>query len=183
MFRGLGFLSSAPRLRSAQSACAGAALTVLFPGTPHVPPQSGNMATSMPLAAASVATPAIAASAARPRASAITARQSGHGSSLLIRLSNRRGPAPAAAAADSTAAAEDDAASVAAKYYAAAAADLAAAAATESPTTPSGGTVDGMYSGTVLFHLYPSLADPKPIFSSFLEGALHCCEVGLRPGA
>lgn len=34
-----------------------------------------------------------------------------------------------------------------------------------------------MYSGTVFFHLYPELTDPKPIFNSFLEGALHCCEV------
>jgi hypothetical protein len=35
-----------------------------------------------------------------------------------------------------------------------------------------------MYSGTVFFHLYAELTDPKPIFKSFLEGALHCCEVG-----
>ena len=36
---------------------------------------------------------------------------------------------------------------------------------------------DGMYDGTVFFHLYPELKSPKPIFSTFLEGALHCCEV------
>ena len=36
---------------------------------------------------------------------------------------------------------------------------------------------DGMCDGTVFFHLYPELKSPKPIFSTFLEGALHCCEV------
>ena len=36
---------------------------------------------------------------------------------------------------------------------------------------------DGMYDGTVFFHLYPELKSPKPIFSTCLEGALHCCEV------
>ena len=36
---------------------------------------------------------------------------------------------------------------------------------------------DGMYDGTVFFHIYPELKSPKPIFSTFLEGALHCCEV------
>ena len=35
----------------------------------------------------------------------------------------------------------------------------------------------GMYDGTVFFHLYPELTDPKPIFNTFLEGALHCAEV------
>ena len=34
-----------------------------------------------------------------------------------------------------------------------------------------------MYDGTVFFHLYPELTDPKPIFNTFLEGALHCAEV------
>lgn len=36
---------------------------------------------------------------------------------------------------------------------------------------------EGLYRGTVFFHLYPELSDPKPIFNTFLEGALHCCEV------
>ena len=36
---------------------------------------------------------------------------------------------------------------------------------------------DGMYDGTLLFHVYPQLTAPKPIFSTFLEGALHCAEV------
>ena len=35
----------------------------------------------------------------------------------------------------------------------------------------------GMYDGTVFFHLYPELSSPKPIFNTFLEGALHCAEV------
>ena len=36
---------------------------------------------------------------------------------------------------------------------------------------------DGLYDGTLLFHVYPQLKAPKPIFSTFLEGALHCAEV------
>ena len=36
---------------------------------------------------------------------------------------------------------------------------------------------DGLYDGTLLFHVYPQLTAPKPIFSTFLEGALHCAEV------
>jgi len=34
-----------------------------------------------------------------------------------------------------------------------------------------------MYDGTVLFHLYDELVAPKPIFTTFLEGALHVAEV------
>ena len=33
------------------------------------------------------------------------------------------------------------------------------------------------YDGTVVFHVYDSLEAPKPIFSTFLEGALHVVEV------
>jgi hypothetical protein len=35
----------------------------------------------------------------------------------------------------------------------------------------------GMYDGTVLFHVFPQLTPPTPIFSTFLEGALHVAEV------
>ena len=33
------------------------------------------------------------------------------------------------------------------------------------------------YDGTVVFHVYDSLDAPKPIFATFLEGALHVVEV------
>ena len=46
-----------------------------------------------------------------------------------------------------------------------------------SPAADPAVNADGMYDGTVFFHLYPELKSPKPIFSTFLEGALHCCEV------
>ena len=36
---------------------------------------------------------------------------------------------------------------------------------------------DGLYDGTLLFHVFPDLKAPKPIFMTFLEGALHCAEV------
>ena len=39
-----------------------------------------------------------------------------------------------------------------------------------------------MYGGTVFFHLFPELASPVPVFSTFLEGALHCCEAGVAGG-
>ena len=42
----------------------------------------------------------------------------------------------------------------------------AAAAATAAASSAG---PDGMYAGTVLFHLYPDLKDPKPIFTTFLE--------------
>ena len=35
----------------------------------------------------------------------------------------------------------------------------------------------GVYDGTVVVHVYDTLSAPKPIFSSFLEGALHVAEV------
>jgi hypothetical protein len=41
----------------------------------------------------------------------------------------------------------------------------------------SASNADGMYDGTVLFHLYDELVAPKPIFTTFLEGALHVAEV------
>ena len=44
----------------------------------------------------------------------------------------------------------------------------------------SGG--DGLYSGGTFFHIYEKLTDPKPIFNTFLEGALHAT-VGRRGGA
>ena len=51
------------------------------------------------------------------------------------------------------------------------------ASAAEEATPPSPMAEDGTFSGTVFFHLYAQLTDPKPIFNTFLEGALHCCEV------
>ena len=44
-------------------------------------------------------------------------------------------------------------------------------------TRASASTSDGMYDGTVLFHVFPQLSAPKPIFTTFLEGALYCAEV------
>ena len=49
------------------------------------------------------------------------------------------------------------------------------------PASTSAGEV-GMYGGTVFFHLFPELASPVPVFSTFLEGALHCCEAGVAGG-
>lgn len=38
-------------------------------------------------------------------------------------------------------------------------------------------TRTGTYDGSVVFHVYDSLEAPKPIFNTFLEGALHVVEV------
>ena len=48
--------------------------------------------------------------------------------------------------------------------------DLRADARTSPAAADPAANADGMYDGTVFFHLYPELKSPKPIFSTF-EGA------------
>ena len=48
---------------------------------------------------------------------------------------------------------------------------------TETRRRDDGASARRVYDGTVLFHVYDTLEAPKPIFGTFLEGALHVVEV------